>query len=171
MALTKTLLTAVSDHQTMKNRDKSTKLMIIEGVPTTGTEYYTVEPPNNEHLSSVGRLSSLVSISTPPLIFCRNPPQSTQSSDSLNSGRRGGGGGAGHTISARAHLLNRTDTINSESGVRVDSETSLNSLNLRNKGTHLNAHGMTMSKFCYECGSKFPVPQAKYCSECGTKRI
>ena len=44
-------------------------------------------------------------------------------------------------------------------------------VSLKNKGTHLNAHGMTMSKFCYECGSRFPVPQAKYCCECGTKRI
>lgn len=35
----------------------------------------------------------------------------------------------------------------------------------------LNEHGMPMSKFCYECGTKFPVPQAKYCSECGTKRL
>jgi hypothetical protein len=35
----------------------------------------------------------------------------------------------------------------------------------------LNPHGMPMSKFCYECGTKYPVPQAKYCCECGTKRI
>ena len=39
------------------------------------------------------------------------------------------------------------------------------------KGVPLNQHGMTMSKFCYECGASFPVPQAKYCCECGTKRI
>ena len=35
----------------------------------------------------------------------------------------------------------------------------------------LNQHGMPMSKYCYECGSKYPVPQAKYCCECGTQRI
>lgn len=35
----------------------------------------------------------------------------------------------------------------------------------------LNEHGMPKSKYCYECGAKFPVPQAKYCCECGTKRI
>lgn len=35
----------------------------------------------------------------------------------------------------------------------------------------INQHGMLMSKFCYECGTKYPVPQAKYCCECGTKRI
>ena len=38
-------------------------------------------------------------------------------------------------------------------------------------GTFLNEHGLPLSKFCYECGSRFPVPQAKYCCECGTKRI
>lgn len=39
------------------------------------------------------------------------------------------------------------------------------------KRVPLNEHGMKMGKFCYECGSKYPVPQAKYCCECGTKRI
>lgn len=50
---------------------------------------------------------------------------------------------------------------------RIGSGSSLGS----NKGVPLNEHGMKMSKFCYECGSKYPVPQAKYCCECGTKRI
>ena len=27
------------------------------------------------------------------------------------------------------------------------------------------------SKFCHECGSKYPVTQAKFCCECGTKRM
>ncbi|XP_065844192.1 zinc finger C2HC domain-containing protein 1A-like [Oscarella lobularis] len=31
--------------------------------------------------------------------------------------------------------------------------------------------GRWMSKFCYECGTQYPVPNAKYCCECGTKRI
>ena len=35
----------------------------------------------------------------------------------------------------------------------------------------LTNHGMPMSKFCYECGNKFPVPQAKYCCMCGTLRL
>ena len=39
------------------------------------------------------------------------------------------------------------------------------------RSTQLNQYGMPMSKYCYECGFKFPVPQAKYCCECGTKRI
>lgn len=28
-----------------------------------------------------------------------------------------------------------------------------------------------MSKFCHECGSKFPVDTAKFCIECGVKRL
>ena len=35
----------------------------------------------------------------------------------------------------------------------------------------LSEHGMPMSKYCYECGTKYPVPQAKYCCMCGTKRL
>jgi len=25
-------------------------------------------------------------------------------------------------------------------------------------------------RFCYDCGAKFPAPQAKFCSECGAKK-
>ena len=28
-----------------------------------------------------------------------------------------------------------------------------------------------VSKFCHECGSKYPVTQARFCCECGTKRM
>ena len=52
-------------------------------------------------------------------------------------------------------------------GTRVGSGSSIGS----NRGVPLNVHGMTMSKFCYECGTKYLIPQAKYCCECGTKRI
>ena len=60
--------------------------------------------------------------------------------------------------------LNSLDRIGSGS-----SSTSLTSAGQRKMP--LNEHGMPMSKFCYECGTKFPVPQAKFCCECGTKRI
>ncbi|CAG9773894.1 unnamed protein product [Ceutorhynchus assimilis] len=30
---------------------------------------------------------------------------------------------------------------------------------------------LKMSKFCYECGTKFPVATAKFCVECGVKRL
>ena len=55
---------------------------------------------------------------------------------------------------------------------RVGSGSSLSSLtSAGQRKAPLNEHGMPMSKFCYECGTKFPVPQAKFCCECGTKRI
>ena len=55
---------------------------------------------------------------------------------------------------------------------RVGSGSSLGSLtSAGHRKMPLNDHGMPMSKFCYECGTKFPVPQAKFCCECGTKRI
>lgn len=54
-----------------------------------------------------------------------------------------------------------------ESAHHVGSGSSLNIC----RGVPLNQHGMKMGKFCYECGAKYPVPQAKYCCECGTKRI
>lgn len=28
-----------------------------------------------------------------------------------------------------------------------------------------------MSKFCHECGSKYPVAVAKFCCECGVRRL
>ena len=27
------------------------------------------------------------------------------------------------------------------------------------------------SRFCHECGSKYPLTQAKFCCECGTRRM
>ena len=55
---------------------------------------------------------------------------------------------------------------------RVSSGSSVGSLgSASHRRTPVNAHGMAMAKFCYECGGQFPVPQAKFCCECGTKRI
>lgn len=28
-----------------------------------------------------------------------------------------------------------------------------------------------MSKFCHECGNKYPVASAKFCVECGVRRL
>jgi endogenous inhibitor of DNA gyrase (YacG/DUF329 family) len=39
------------------------------------------------------------------------------------------------------------------------------------RGPALSEHGMPMSRYCYECGSKYPVPQAKYCCMCGIRRL
>ena len=61
----------------------------------------------------------------------------------------------------------RPDPSSTELLTGIGSGSRMNS----SRGVPLNEHGMTMGKFCYECGSKYPVPQAKYCCECGTKRI
>ncbi len=61
------------------------------------------------------------------------------------------------------HIGNLTNGDRGSSGSSIGSAS--------HRRTPLNAHGMVMSKFCYECGLKFPVPQAKFCSECGTQRI
>jgi len=31
--------------------------------------------------------------------------------------------------------------------------------------------GKKLSKFCHECGTKYPVENAKFCCECGMKRL
>ncbi|XP_064383273.1 zinc finger C2HC domain-containing protein 1A-like [Halichondria panicea] len=69
-----------------------------------------------------------------------------------------------HSFDSQHHHMG-----NLTNGDRGSSGSSIGSASHRR--TPLNAHGMVMSKFCYECGSKFPVPQAKFCCECGTSRI
>ncbi|CAH1247889.1 ZC2HC1A [Branchiostoma lanceolatum] len=38
-------------------------------------------------------------------------------------------------------------------------------------GSTENIAGKTASKFCHECGTRYPIPKAKFCCECGTRRI
>eukprot|EP00058_Branchiostoma_floridae_P002947 XP_002588435.1 hypothetical protein BRAFLDRAFT_63383 [Branchiostoma floridae] len=38
-------------------------------------------------------------------------------------------------------------------------------------GSTENIAGKTASKFCHECGTRYPIPNAKFCCECGTRRI
>ncbi|XP_076869467.1 LOW QUALITY PROTEIN: zinc finger C2HC domain-containing protein 1A [Brachyhypopomus gauderio] len=48
------------------------------------------------------------------------------------------------------------DNYNSRSDVKVDSEVD---------------HGTQGTKFCHECGTKYPVDWAKFCCECGVRRM
>lgn len=32
-------------------------------------------------------------------------------------------------------------------------------------------YSTTGTKFCHECGTKYPVESAKFCCECGVKRM
>ena len=65
----------------------------------------------------------------------------------------------------------RFDLVNGSSGLGGEIKAGSGSSLGGRKGVPLNQHGMAMGKFCYECGGRYPVPQAKYCCECGTKRI
>lgn len=89
-----------------------------------------------------------------------------------------------HDRIAGGHLTNGYINHDDVPVGRIKSHNRLNSLDQVGSGSSLcsltsagqrkaplNEHGMPMSKFCYECGTKFPVPQAKFCCECGTKRI
>lgn len=77
--------------------------------------------------------------------------------------------GHGNLTSMPSHEEMLVNRLNSLDRIGSGSNTSLSSAGHRK--VPLNEHGMPMSKFCYECGTKFPVPQAKFCCECGTKRI
>lgn len=66
---------------------------------------------------------------------------------SIGSGRR-----KGYRCSSPS-----SDLLKKESSVSVGSN------NIRS--------GTRLSKFCYECGTKYPVVHAKYCCECGVKRL
>ncbi|KAM6977687.1 zinc finger C2HC domain-containing protein 1A [Aplochiton taeniatus] len=45
-----------------------------------------------------------------------------------------------------------------------------NSRNDAKSGSEVD-NGATQSKFCHDCGTKFPVEWAKFCCECGVKRM
>ncbi|XP_066246201.1 uncharacterized protein DDB_G0284459-like isoform X1 [Euwallacea similis] len=58
------------------------------------------------------------------------------------------------------------DQKNIESSSSSGSENGLHSPALQNDNNSSN-----MSKFCHECGTRFPVSSAKFCVECGVKRL
>ncbi|KAL1006625.1 hypothetical protein UPYG_G00074630 [Umbra pygmaea] len=43
--------------------------------------------------------------------------------------------------------------------------------NSRNDSKSETANGGLMTKFCHECGTKYPVDWAKFCCECGVRRM
>ncbi|XP_065191404.1 zinc finger C2HC domain-containing protein 1A-like isoform X1 [Sycon ciliatum] len=64
----------------------------------------------------------------------------------------------------------------STSGVSDMSDVSLPPIGTGRKLSHGSHAQMqqgpgTMSRFCYDCGTRFPVPNAKFCCECGKKRL
>ena len=94
--------------------------------------------------------------------YSHHPIEKTGSRSRLTNGH-------GNLTSMPSHEEMLVNRLNSLDRIGSGSNTSLSSAGHRKMP--LNEHGMPMSKFCYECGTKFPVPQAKFCCECGTKRI
>ncbi|XP_069777260.1 zinc finger C2HC domain-containing protein 1A isoform X2 [Narcine bancroftii] len=50
-----------------------------------------------------------------------------------------------------------------------DSSLTLNDGNI--KGNIRSSPGQQLSKFCHQCGTKYPVESAKFCCECGMRRV
>ncbi|NWI04130.1 ZC21A protein, partial [Tichodroma muraria] len=65
-------------------------------------------------------------------------------------------------------LTNRRKTSNSDTYLSGDYPSSVNG------GSAKNSEGISpvqLSKFCHECGTKYPVEWAKFCCECGIRRM
>ncbi|XP_058689382.1 zinc finger C2HC domain-containing protein 1A [Poecile atricapillus] len=74
-------------------------------------------------------------------------------------------------------LTNRRKTSNSDICLRSDGKTgcdSGDSPSSVNGGSAKSSEGISpvqLSKFCHECGTKYPVEWAKFCCECGIRRM
>eukprot|EP00731_Ephydatia_muelleri_P011072 Em0005g1658a len=111
-------------------------------------------------------------IESPPIKSTRSAPDQTHNSNIPPSPTNGSETSNGSRSKPRTRRLSHLNNNgpSDEPQQRDVSAGSLGSLSSTRR-IPLNEHGMPMSKFCYECGTKYPVPQAKYCSECGTKRL
>ncbi|XP_065609689.1 zinc finger C2HC domain-containing protein 1A isoform X3 [Cyrtonyx montezumae] len=80
------------------------------------------------------------------------------------------------TISTGA-LSNKRKTSNSDGYSRSDGKTgndTTDGLSSVNGGSSKNSEGnssVQLSKFCHECGTRYPVEWAKFCCECGIRRM
>ena len=121
-----------------------------------------LSPPHNRHRKNSQDYSSSGSDEQ------EHPPYNGQQNGYHHPIERNGSGTRlTNGLPSREEML--VNRLNSLDRIGSGSNTSLSSAGHRK--VPLNEHGMPMSKFCYECGTKFPVPQAKFCCECGTKRI
>ncbi|XP_031983930.1 zinc finger C2HC domain-containing protein 1A isoform X2 [Corvus moneduloides] len=74
-------------------------------------------------------------------------------------------------------LTNRRKTSNSDIYLRSDGKTGYDSRDCPssvNGGSAKSSEGISpvqLSKFCHECGTKYPVEWAKFCCECGIRRM
>ncbi|KFO71181.1 Zinc finger C2HC domain-containing protein 1A, partial [Cuculus canorus] len=65
-------------------------------------------------------------------------------------------------------LTNKRKTSNSESYSSGDSPSSVNGGSSKSSEGNSSAQ---LSKFCHECGTRYPVEWAKFCCECGIRRM
>ncbi|KAM4906250.1 LOW QUALITY PROTEIN: zinc finger C2HC domain-containing protein 1A [Sylvia borin] len=74
-------------------------------------------------------------------------------------------------------LTNRRKTSNSDTHLRSDGKTGYDTGDCAssvNGGSAKSSEGISpvqLSKFCHECGTKYPVEWAKFCCECGIRRM
>ncbi|XP_057881881.1 zinc finger C2HC domain-containing protein 1A [Melospiza georgiana] len=74
-------------------------------------------------------------------------------------------------------LTNRRKTSNSDIHLRSDGKTGYDNGDCAssvNGGSAKSSEGISpaqLSKFCHECGTKYPVEWAKFCCECGIRRM
>lgn len=149
-------------HQQQRENSSPTHKPLVKRVIGTNP----LSPPHNGHRNNSQDYSSSGSDEQ------EHPPYNGQHNGYHHPVQRIGSrltNGHGNLVSMPSHEEILVNRLNSLDRIGSGSNTSLSSAGHRK--IPLNEHGMPMSKFCYECGTKFPVPQAKFCCECGTKRI
>lgn len=89
------------------------------------------------------------------------PPSGLTSPPSGMVGRPRPAGSQGSGRNTQSVGLNKRKVYNAEN---------YNCMNDAKSGTEVD-NGGTQTKFCHECGTRYPVEQAKFCCECGVRRM
>ncbi|XP_069477345.1 zinc finger C2HC domain-containing protein 1A isoform X2 [Ambystoma mexicanum] len=78
---------------------------------------------------------------------------------------------------ASVAAANKRKTYNAENYTRLDGNTGFEfgdfspSINGGSRKNGKDGNGSGQSKFCHECGTKYPLEFAKFCCECGVRRM
>ncbi|KAG7505238.1 hypothetical protein JOB18_026671 [Solea senegalensis] len=131
-----------------------------------------VKVPSSPAMSSIPSTSSLQQRSGPRQPT-RIPSRRVSSSGSDNSNPSGPASPlSGVETKTRSGHSGFGSVRNNHPGIglnkkRVDNDVYQNYANGANEADN----GGMKGKFCYKCGSKYPVDSAKFCCECGVKRL
>ncbi|KAJ1192704.1 hypothetical protein NDU88_002010 [Pleurodeles waltl] len=123
------------------------KLSTMNGSP--GTKLQTMSPAH--------RNSSGISPQSGNVMKSRTPPSMVRNQTSVSA-------------------ANKRKTYNADNYARLDGNTGFEfgdyspSMNGGSKKNDKNG-SVQSSKFCHECGTKYPVESAKFCCECGVRRM